>query len=631
MAPERTPLVVLLLTPSLMYLLSEDDAFISRSLTHIFKERPSTTAHAYDAIIAVVDKLPTIETRAHELRPHGQRQESNNFPDSGREGLAILVGSSEPHAPDLWEPRSENRPVDNMSIQQKSTISFLLDPLVEFNASDLSSVRKDRLFHYKFGPQQNVLSTRTFEVPLANTIFQNGQTSTMYISSWTHESASNVLVRTTKVSIQNQLVKVPRRIDTTRRGRMAFTIPLKSLTVPRQVAAAVGNIIRRVHLTDRTSEAVPASEELERQIAALPAAAFLGVEKQRLTVWALVTPRGRWTSEPTLPVKTLHDMLEQGSRLHRVLSGGGGWGQKQGLLSLDPESTYCTDLTPDTQSYGTGESFGQEQKDAWGEVVKPGDLVQFFIPPQKVLSAAREAKPLGDAAINAAKIPPVTTVEFGTIPSTIDNMAEAPLPEADVPKSADIEVAVNCFGALSEQGVSMSIKMFSNVSDGSDEWVGAHRMGQVVQSKVDVPYSKFNYTNFSWDTVTQALEQYQKDGSKSLNSESTAVPDGDGRRTVHEHDKVKIGTHRQESFKRLELGNEDVTRLFPASRKVSISRHQTQSRGSEQARSGTSKGDESREGQEQKGGSAVINNDEERIELSKEERLRKLNELFLQG
>ncbi|KAI9759237.1 MAG: hypothetical protein M1835_000436, partial [Candelina submexicana] len=416
----------------------------------------------------------------------------NGVLDKGREGLAILVGDSGTVAPNLWEPPLENRTVDTRSLQQKNTICFQLCP------------GRAKLKPAKFrAPQiEPTYMFRSFQVPLANTVFHNGQKSTMYASRWTRESASDGIVRTKRTNIWNQLVKLPQHIDNRPTGRMALWIPLAPLTPPRQVAAAVGNIIRLFYLTDHTSKTVPASEELEHRIKLLSES--VGLDQQRVAVWALITPRGRWSSEPTLFNKIMHHKLEQGSRLHRVLSGGGGWGQKQGLLSLDPESSCCADGKSTTHRFGTGESFDQEEKEALGEVVKPGDLVQFFTTTTQedprpssranVQSADEKSRTLGYEAPNANNVP--VAIEFGTIPSTIDEMPKVTSSESDSAVSDNIEVAVNHFGALSEQGISMSITSFTN---DTSEWAGAQRVGQVVQTKVDVPHSKFNYTAFDLD------------------------------------------------------------------------------------------------------------------------------------
>ncbi|KAI9717642.1 MAG: hypothetical protein M1812_004587 [Candelaria pacifica] len=615
-----------------MHLLSEDDAFLSKALRQLFRTDSGTKDQTYNAIVAVVDKLPRIETRVHE-----QRRNFNNVLDKGREGLAIMTGGLRGScgiAPDLWEPRSEDLAVDTMSIQQKSTISFNLG---------LSEKALKRHRHGYNNPREVLLGhfSRSFEVPLANTIFHNGQTSTMYISRWAKES-QGILVRTRKAKIQNQLVRCPFNIDLRPNGpgRKSYSMPLAPLTLPRQVAAAVGNIIRRLHLTDHTSETVPASEELEHQIEQLSKSTELG--DQRVAVWALVTPRGRWSSEPTLFGATLHTMIEQGSRLHRVLSGGGGWGQKQGLLSLDPDSTYHADGTPDAQFSGNEESFGQGQREPLGEVVNPGDLVQFFhlltnlnrFSKEDAQTTGEKANKDGYAYESAQSA--TTAIEFGTIPSTIDNIPGPTLPEAELRKSDDVEVVMNHFGALSEQGVSMSI---GTSHKNTSEWRGAQRVGQVVQTKVDVPYSKFNYTSFNLHPRTMK--------SENSVSKTDSVPQ---RKNLPQITEVDKGTGSDESSQKAQQSSEtfegvDSGKKYVPDKISAADKHKDHkspkayrlsslghrySMAFALARSRNAARNWSVTGQEQVNDSAAIGSDKEQIERSKQERLRRLSERFEQ-
>jgi hypothetical protein len=60
-----------------------------------------------------------------------------------------------------------------------------------------------------------------------------------------------------------------------------------------------------------------------------------------------------------------------------VVSGGGGWGLKQGLLSLDPQTKYATEEAEDVESFIR--SFNGEEKG--GATVAPGSWVQFMVEP----------------------------------------------------------------------------------------------------------------------------------------------------------------------------------------------------------------------------------------------------------
>jgi hypothetical protein len=58
------------------------------------------------------------------------------------------------------------------------------------------------------------------------------------------------------------------------------------------------------------------------------------------------------------------------------VSGGGGWGTKQGLLSLDPETTLNAEEHEDLESFIR--SFKGEDAAGGGGIVTPGSYVQFF-------------------------------------------------------------------------------------------------------------------------------------------------------------------------------------------------------------------------------------------------------------
>lgn len=59
------------------------------------------------------------------------------------------------------------------------------------------------------------------------------------------------------------------------------------------------------------------------------------------------------------------------------MSGGGGWGLKQGLLSLDPQTRYSTGDEEDVESFIR--LFHGEDSDSG--VVTPGSYVQFMVEP----------------------------------------------------------------------------------------------------------------------------------------------------------------------------------------------------------------------------------------------------------
>lgn len=149
-----------------------------------------------------------------------------------------------------------------------------------------------------------------------------------------------------------------------------------------------------------------------------------------------------------------------------VVSGGGGWGPKQGLLSLDPELKFgeVTDARYDFQDI---ESPEEEQRQALGDVASSGDFIQFFMP--------------GEATITEPTLPLRKDFDrrrmsntIGCIPSSIDDVPIARRDETFYP----FHLVKGHFGALSEHGLYLET---DGVTIKSDPNV----------TKIDLPYSRF--------------------------------------------------------------------------------------------------------------------------------------------
>ena len=105
-----------------------------------------------------------------------------------------------------------------------------------------------------------------------------------------------------------------------------------------------------------------------------------------------------------------------------------------------------------------------------GEVARPGDVVQFFravTPPAATSSSPGEALSMG--------------LIFGTIPSTVDFITPQD-EEGDKDNGSDaIHVYDNCFGALSEHGLSFTKATAE---------AGRSQAPLTTTTKLDVPFSK---------------------------------------------------------------------------------------------------------------------------------------------
>jgi hypothetical protein len=302
-------------------------------------------------------------------------------------------------------------------------------------------------------------------------------------------------------------------------------IPLVHLTGPRQIAEAWGNIVRRVSSVSEEGKTsiAPASQELEKAVDDFILRERF--ERQSIGVWALVIPKEilEGESEETghaserhlvgdaeLPESSvmfadhrLPTLLAAGAVLRRVLSGGGGWGQKQGLLSLDPDVCYGPPPSPSPSptERRTDESpdASLTQKEAIGEAARVGDSIQFFACPRYIsadeLIAASSASNVSTSPLN--KNPgsnPRRTLRamFGTVPSSIDDLPTTSREESSSTRKikAGIRVIKHSFGALSEGGMSQTqyrwrSEHFTPPSPGFN-----NSKEDIHTTKVDVPFSR---------------------------------------------------------------------------------------------------------------------------------------------
>ena len=449
---EKVPLVVVLVTPSWIELINDASRFVPDLLFRMFGNPEKWPG--FDVLIAVVDKIP------HPLE--------EDIGCKGSEGISVSTFESETATPDLWSPR--DRPTDQrtMTIQQRCTLSFQFQPIQKrlqgTPPSESHPVRKHLL-----------------QLPVANTLFHNGQTSTLFAERWAFSAgpkSSLGFVRTKKVSIPRQILRVPSMLGKSEARELHNR--LKSITPSRIVAAATGNIIQKIYLGPDgvTDQTVPASSELESVVSQLINTRQSSAEK--VEIWALVTPGKNERSHSRLRSEDILTLVEGGSRLHKVLSGGGGWGVKQGLLALDPDpdfSNYENEIQLDLENNDDTTSWKSQ---FFGEIVKPGDRVEFFTfrPPEKI--RLPEGLPSHFAVTPA--------VYLGTLPSSMDMIPDQPVGFDHHDFPAGFSFLRNHFGMLTEHGMTLKVETLSS-NDSLQSVAG--QVGSVVQTKLDVPFTCF--------------------------------------------------------------------------------------------------------------------------------------------
>lgn len=190
--------------------------------------------------------------------------------------------------------------------------------------------------------------------------------------------------------------------------------------------------------------------------------------------------------------------ITEGARLHRVLSGGGGWGKKAGLLSLDPvpaneaaEPSKHDDL-PNT--INDPEDF----ESTLTPVVRDGDSIQFFISPKSDLEKIAQET-------NTRRLASVVPKrhwgwELGTIPSTIDSVPGESWQHRPRP-TKKIHVH-HGFGALTEGP--MTLTRHSHVNSDKDVTVNV--------TTIDVPFSRLSASTYTRTKVDAGIKYTKKEG-----------------------------------------------------------------------------------------------------------------------
>ncbi|EGP91652.1 uncharacterized protein MYCGRDRAFT_90032 [Zymoseptoria tritici IPO323] len=286
--------------------------------------------------------------------------------------------------------------------------------------------------------------------------------------------------------LESQAVDIPAPPN----NAIEYRTPLIPLTPPRAIASSMGNIVRKlstdlpfkfsqakIAADDSSDNLVPASEELEKAVSDYFKVLEMGPEP--VQVWAFIiadAPKGDFPSQNGGDILDLDNsvirsiwessrdskahawdgfwgmanlaMLRRKCRLTKVLSGGGGWGKKAGLLSLDPDTKYSTrDLRGDQgwefsfQDEYTDDMVAKHQRQALGEIVKPGEKIMFFLAPKESPPPSKEDIRSFNGSDRA--------FVFGAIPSSIDIVPGGAASTQDL-AGMKIEHHRNIFGVLSE-------------------------------------------------------------------------------------------------------------------------------------------------------------------------------------
>jgi hypothetical protein len=461
-----------------------------------------------NVVTAVVDALPAPEV-------------------NGTEGLAYLYRQVPHNEYELWTRGKKE--TDTMGSNNKNArsaaslgeLSFVFDGLATAN------VAPDWL-------PQNVTNERTYTIalPLAQTLFSTGRATTMQLTCFTPAADNDHGLRLVhQEELHSAGLTLPFKhveYNETVALEVSAHFPLTPLTPPRRINDCLGNVIRAIssfptygpyrykhskHSGQPKDQT--ASQELEEAISAY----FLkqNIAPEPVEVYALIIPfegpdfalrdviKERYKSAryliqfdreftkglaPLTVDQGIRDLIVKGhARLCKVLSGGGGWGEKKGLLSLDPDS-----YAPPVPAIGSKTTkFGKEHEGLdWPKdelamgmeglkaVVEVGESVMFFLASSK--SRALPTRPAdsrfgavgGERRASESWKTTVTPSEkwrkdnhtvFGIVPSVMDVLPSSALVSSDTsPKAVDHHTAEefnvqhipHLFGALSASPLSLT-------------------------------------------------------------------------------------------------------------------------------------------------------------------------------
>ncbi|KAI0408952.1 hypothetical protein F4802DRAFT_604707 [Xylaria palmicola] len=421
----------------------EDETFMSAFLKALSK--PAGTAQVNQPSLHVLTGI------TDGLGPHKLSSEP-------RSGFSVLRGSTDSILPGLWGKEG----FAGTSQDSTACVSFVTNPLVG--------------------------NTGALEVtlPLANTVFQNGRRSTLYASKWDIGDGGSMTLEMRHPKTIQRIAGKGGSVNHT-----SSMIPLLPLTPPRKIVAGLGNIVRQVEVDGIPA---PASKELEAVIPKIfeERARHDPTSSPRpMGVWCWVVPphlmeakkfdslklfqAGASQSETDIArgsMEIFSELLSSGCRLHKILSGGGGWGLKQGLLSLDPETSFSLPGQDDDMEMFIRSFKERNSAEPTSGLATPGSYLIFCVEPQSKSTDS----------LSSQFLAPTNNFTFGVAP----NPEDAPGPGS---RAEPVETSSGHFGVSSATGLFLrTIPEFTGVSDNN----GSRGNGQdSFTTKVDIPGACF--------------------------------------------------------------------------------------------------------------------------------------------
>ncbi|KAL4748588.1 hypothetical protein BDW72DRAFT_180065 [Aspergillus terricola var. indicus] len=432
---------VLLFTPAFAHLADAQGTFFEQCLRRLYQKSsdrlPQQPIHAVGVII---DRLP------HYAR------ERNAFAES--EGVSIILARRDDVQGKAATPRQIR-----LSETEEPTLLF--------------SFRGD------IRDQSIRQSAHEIGLRLANTIFLNGKENTLFGTRWAYDTSSRTLELEKLVDLSTCSVKItPNSI------RSSLDLPLYPVGERRKVISSMGNILRQVakHADGKSDESMPASSELEKVLPRY--ISENDIVDRRVAVWALVEKTEKSSyAKSNHSQSSLAEAIQNGAKLHRVMSGGGGWGKKQGLLSLDPEISFGELREEGVKPLH--QLLSMDEVDSAYESARPPELPMFMQDLSK-LSQAAEPGDYVQFFASAAERELYTDNSISTCESSGNSvsccfgvMSDADMLSSHTVSHKNLTVLPNHFGALSEK----AITYLQPLSEAQPNTFETH-------TKVDVPGSR---------------------------------------------------------------------------------------------------------------------------------------------
>lgn len=381
------------------------------------------------AFAAVVDKLPDARSQSGDVLGSNDGAEA-----SESEGISLLFAKLE----NVQGKKAPPRRIKGPEVEEPSLV-FSVQTGSSHTAGDTA-----------YRPVHEV------GLRLANTIFVNGNENTMFGMRWSRDLTSGNLILDQSMNLSTCVIT-----STAETVQNSFELPLHPVGQRRRVVTSMGNILRQLtsSVDDTTSDPMPASSELEKELPRY--ISENEIDDPLVSVWGLiekpnVKPAGVDIQE------RLTNSLREGGKLYRVMSGGGGWGKKQGLLSLDPdislaEAAAKEDLIPLSNLFCGSTNAIQDLPPALdkrliiddlsllSQAASAGDYVQFFVSVEPRNSQSSYSR-------LSSQQPSGLRYRFGVV-YDVDDYGDYGRESADAMRQKDLALLPSYFGALSTKTI----------------------------------------------------------------------------------------------------------------------------------------------------------------------------------